>query len=112
MGRRKKAASIKLRIVQSNVGAPLWADKELLGLYSTPRTERAMIECISIRESIGRQLGGYHCANVRMILYKNHSPKRYYKDEQWEGIKRLLVKYSGWIEDNCRTNSSIHHLLG
>ena len=103
---RRKRREVKPRIVNSNVGPPRWADKELLGLYCTPRTEHAMIECIAIRESIGRQLGGYHCANVRLILYKNHSPQRYYSDERWEGIKRLLVKCSGWLEGICKTNSS------
>ena len=70
----RKRKQVKPQRVNSGVGPPRWADKEMLGLYCTPRTEQALIECISIRESIGRQLGGYHCANVRLILYKNHSP--------------------------------------
>ena len=108
---REKREKVRPQIVHSGVGPPRWADKEMLGLYCTPRTEKALNECIAIRETIGHKLGGYHCANVRMILYRNHSPQRYYSAERWEGIKRLLVKYSGWLEDICRTNSSVHSWL-
>ena len=96
----------KPRNSNTRVGPPRWADPELFGFYCTPRTEHALIECINIRESIGRQLGGFHCANVRMILYRNNSPQQYYDAARWEGIKRLLVKYAGWLEDICKTGGS------
>ena len=88
---------------------PRWADKELLGFYCCGGTERerALVECIAIRESIGRQLGGYHCVNVWLILYRNHDWERYYTAERWEGIKRLLVKYSGRLEKLCRPSTDL-----
>ena len=106
----RKLKQVKPKMVDSDIGPPKWADKELLGFYCSAGTgsEQALIECIAIRESIGQQLGGYHCANVRMILYQNHSWEQYYSAARWEGIKRLLVKYSTLLERMCKASSSSH----